>query len=124
MPEVTAGLPQVLIDRQQVAMVAYHRFLARGAVHGGDVDDWLEAERACLRPPGARGLAAPERRWPVARRCEPHRVGVPTRVGGVVGGRQRWEVSCSECGALFLQDTRPGEGLPAPFGRGTRWRPA
>ncbi len=29
----------------EIAEAAYHRFLSRGGHHGGDFDDWLEAER-------------------------------------------------------------------------------
>jgi hypothetical protein len=29
----------------EIARAAYHRFQARGGEHGGDLDDWLEAER-------------------------------------------------------------------------------
>ena len=30
---------------QEIAEAAYHRYLSRGAQHGGDFDDWVEAER-------------------------------------------------------------------------------
>jgi len=30
---------------REIARRAYERFLARGATHGQDVDDWLHAER-------------------------------------------------------------------------------
>jgi hypothetical protein len=29
----------------EIAEAAYHRYLSRGANHGGDFDDWVEAER-------------------------------------------------------------------------------
>lgn len=29
----------------QIAEAAYHRYLQRGGQHGGDFDDWVEAER-------------------------------------------------------------------------------
>ena len=29
----------------EIAEAAYHRFLSRGGSHGGDFDDWVEAER-------------------------------------------------------------------------------
>ena len=35
----------------EIAEAAYQRYLSRGAVHGRDFDDWLEAERA-LRSAG------------------------------------------------------------------------
>jgi hypothetical protein len=31
--------------QQEIAQRAYVRFCERGCTHGGDVDDWLEAER-------------------------------------------------------------------------------
>jgi len=31
--------------QQEIARRRYVRFCDRGCVHGGDVDDWLEAER-------------------------------------------------------------------------------
>jgi len=30
----------------EIADAAYRRFLERGAEHGGDFDDWVEAERS------------------------------------------------------------------------------
>ena len=30
---------------EEIAEAAYHRFLRRGGQDGGDVDDWVEAER-------------------------------------------------------------------------------
>jgi Protein of unknown function (DUF2934) len=30
---------------EEVRLRAYQRYLERGAAHGGDVDDWIEAER-------------------------------------------------------------------------------
>lgn len=37
----------------QIAQRAYERFLARGASHGQDVEDWLDAEGE-LKAPGER----------------------------------------------------------------------
>jgi hypothetical protein len=31
---------------EEIAELAYHRYLDRGGQHGSDFDDWLEAERA------------------------------------------------------------------------------
>ena len=31
---------------EQIAEAAYHRYLQRGGQHGGDFDDWLDAERS------------------------------------------------------------------------------
>jgi hypothetical protein len=33
------------ITREMIERKAYELFLARGGEHGGDVNDWLEAER-------------------------------------------------------------------------------
>jgi hypothetical protein len=33
-----------VIDREAIQLRAYERFLARGAVHGHDLEDWLTAE--------------------------------------------------------------------------------
>ncbi|HUJ78985.1 MAG TPA: DUF2934 domain-containing protein [Nitrospiria bacterium] len=56
-----AGVPSVDPDtlHQRIAERAYQRFLERNRVHGHDVDDWLEAERAILaeRAPRKRGRA-------------------------------------------------------------------
>jgi hypothetical protein len=32
-------------SHDDIAAAAYHRYLARGGSHGGDFNDWLEAER-------------------------------------------------------------------------------
>ncbi len=37
------------LDPAQVAQRAYERFLARGAVHGHDLEDWLAAEAELRR---------------------------------------------------------------------------
>jgi DUF2934 family protein len=34
--------------RDRIALRAYELYLARGGVHGGDFDDWLEAERELI----------------------------------------------------------------------------
>ena len=34
--------------RQRIAEKAYELYQCRGCCHGGDLDDWLEAERAVL----------------------------------------------------------------------------
>ncbi len=36
------------ISREDIERRAYDRFIARGYADGGDVDDWLEAERELL----------------------------------------------------------------------------
>jgi hypothetical protein len=35
-------------SEEEIRLRAYHRFLERGAGHGYDFDDWLEAERELL----------------------------------------------------------------------------
>ena len=35
--------------RDQIASRAYEIYLSRGAAHGGDFDDWLQAEREIAR---------------------------------------------------------------------------
>ena len=40
-PPVTPARP----SDDEIRVRAYHRFLERGASHGGDFDDWLEAEK-------------------------------------------------------------------------------
>jgi hypothetical protein len=37
---------------ESVARRAYELFLSRGAQHGCDVDDWLEAERQLMKDSG------------------------------------------------------------------------
>ena len=32
-------------NHNEIAEVAYQRYLSRGGAHGQDVDDWMEAER-------------------------------------------------------------------------------
>ena len=48
----TAGNSEPRPDptHDEIAEAAYHRFLRRGAQHGGDFDDWLEAERDLKSP--------------------------------------------------------------------------
>ncbi|MBI3694212.1 MAG: DUF2934 domain-containing protein [Acidobacteria bacterium] len=44
-------------QKQQIAEMAYHRFLARGGEHGYELEDWVEAESefaASLKKPRAR----------------------------------------------------------------------
>ena len=33
----------------EIAALAYHKYQERGCVHGGDLDDWLNAERELKR---------------------------------------------------------------------------
>src|SRR5437667_92938 len=42
-PEDQAAIATIPLE--EVAHRAYARFIARGMTHGGDLDDWLEAER-------------------------------------------------------------------------------
>jgi len=41
----TANADQGSPGYHEIAEAAYHRFLRRGGQDGGDVDDWVEAER-------------------------------------------------------------------------------
>ena len=41
----TANADQGNPGYDEIAEAAYHRFLRRGGQDGGDVDDWIEAER-------------------------------------------------------------------------------
>lgn len=38
------------ITEDDIRTRAYHRYLERGGSHGGDFDDWLEAERELKSP--------------------------------------------------------------------------
>jgi hypothetical protein len=40
-PVATSGSPSA----EEIRVRAYHRYLERGGVPGGDFDDWLEAEK-------------------------------------------------------------------------------
>jgi hypothetical protein len=43
------SVPQLLGDlRERISRRAYENFVDRGAVHGHDFDDWLEAERELI----------------------------------------------------------------------------
>lgn len=33
------------VPRESIELRAYERYMERGGAHGGDLDDWLEAER-------------------------------------------------------------------------------
>jgi hypothetical protein len=44
------------VTHGDIALRAYHLYLARGCEHGHDVDDWLRAERELQG--GLRGIAA------------------------------------------------------------------
>ena len=47
-----------------VARLAFELFLARGAVHGHDLDDWLMAESQLRAAPGAKKRRSPGSRTP------------------------------------------------------------
>lgn len=50
-------------SREEVARRAYELFLSRGAGHGRDLDDWLEAERQLAASvPRRASVASPRRR--------------------------------------------------------------
>jgi Protein of unknown function (DUF2934) len=40
-PETASGSP----SDEEIRLRAYHRYLDRGAGHGSDLDDWVEAEK-------------------------------------------------------------------------------
>jgi len=40
-----AGQPNGRPTEEEVRVRAYHRYLERGAGHGSDFDDWVEAEK-------------------------------------------------------------------------------
>jgi hypothetical protein len=42
-------------DRDRIAMRAYELYLARGGSEGGELDDWLAAERELRAPSGDHG---------------------------------------------------------------------
>ena len=46
-------------DSASVARLAFELFLARGAVHGHDLDDWLMAESQLLAVPGPKKRRSP-----------------------------------------------------------------
>jgi hypothetical protein len=48
-PQV-ADAHAVGITEDDIRTRAYHRYLERGGSHGGDFDDWLEAERELKSP--------------------------------------------------------------------------
>jgi DUF2934 family protein len=50
--------------REAIATRAYELFLARGAGHGHDLDDWLQAEREWLSCQHAGGAQATRRATP------------------------------------------------------------
>jgi hypothetical protein len=45
-----------------IALAAYHLFLARGATHGHDLDDWLTAESQLLAGSGVKKRRTSSRR--------------------------------------------------------------
>ena len=45
-----ADVNTVGITEDDIRTRAYHRYLERGGSHGGDFDDWLEAERELKSP--------------------------------------------------------------------------
>jgi hypothetical protein len=45
----TEGDKRTQIDRDRIASRAYELYISRGAEHGRDMDDWLQAERELSR---------------------------------------------------------------------------
>jgi hypothetical protein len=62
------------VVRGEIARRAYARFCDRGCVHGGDVDDWLAAERDVLAEQAtSRTQESPQPATPVRRNRKPRR---------------------------------------------------
>ncbi len=57
--------PQVVVDQEALARLAYELYLRRGGEHGHDVEDWLSAERILLKRTARSG---PPTRAPKAKR--------------------------------------------------------
>lgn len=56
-PASVSVAPEVTLDREVVARLAFSKFVGRGCVHGYALEDWLAAEaelRAELLPPVAK----------------------------------------------------------------------
>ena len=49
----TQSTPPAAVPHELIALHAYWLFLARGCVHGHDLDDWLAAERELLESQAA-----------------------------------------------------------------------
>jgi hypothetical protein len=47
-----AAQPPGRLDEQEIAKRAYQLFIARGAEHGRDIDDWLRAKEELLSSNG------------------------------------------------------------------------
>jgi hypothetical protein len=54
----TSETPSAGAGHAAIAQRAYELFLARGAIHGHDLDDWLTAERELKAQPGAGNTAS------------------------------------------------------------------
>jgi len=52
---------QQMVTEDEIAKRAYELFMARGATHGNDVDDWLHAESELVRARLMRQPKAPDR---------------------------------------------------------------
>lgn len=59
-PTTTTGTNSVQVPQEKIAQRAYEKWCKRGKTHGGDQQDWLEAE-AELRAEQTRGTT-PTRR--------------------------------------------------------------
>ena len=44
-PPTATTAPAPTASAEDIRVRAYHRYLERGAGHGGDFDDWVEAEK-------------------------------------------------------------------------------
>lgn len=65
--------------RRMVAEAAYYRALQRGFGAGGEVDDWLAAEREIDEKLAAAGSSAAPRAAPVRAKRKPAAAGAPAR---------------------------------------------
>jgi hypothetical protein len=52
-PDLLASPPVPPPSHDEIALAAYHRYVARGGAPGYDLHDWLEAERDLLRAPAS-----------------------------------------------------------------------
>ena len=55
-PKQTAPRSKARASSEEIAARAYEIFLARGAAHGNDLDDWLQAEQELMTRGRIRGV--------------------------------------------------------------------
>ena len=59
-PPTVDGRPSEANDEEEIRRRAYELYVSRGGVDGGDLSDWLEAERLVRRSRRSEGDAGPE----------------------------------------------------------------